>query len=613
MEKNNNAQEIQIVDFNDFNDLLNKILQIKIRNFDGFSASEIINNIKQELSHETFDELYDLIDDIKISFYKSLKNEKEHLKKRKLQGTDVNDSDLLMQLENDFKLIYNNIKEKNKTIIDEIQKQKEQNFYEKQKVLEKFKDFIKNDTFSEKGFINFYKEIVNQYFEPVLLNEKQQKEHDQNFRQLNSDLYYKLKENLNILKDFIEFNKTLKINVLKTLDNLIEKSNKVYYLLKNLQEAIRKWQIFDINFSDLTEEFSELLNELNELNGKFKKIALNIYERYEKVKEEERVNLQAKTILCEMAEAILENNYTSTGEWKKAERQIIDLQNRWKTIGQIPLSYEITINNRFRQAIEKFYQKKNHFLAELSKEEEKNLALKQKILERVEKLKDSTDWKNTTNEIIKLQEEWKKIGKVPYHEHQTLEKRFREACDTFFKRKKQHFENIKNILQDNLEKKQELLKKVKNFNISGNIDDDLERIRKIQKEWGEIGPVPQKDQYLLQEEYKNSLQKLLDKLNLDDIQKAILFLKFKVDEITKQIPNPIKWIQIERNKLANQLFKLENEIKVIENNICFFAKSKMADEIVKNFTERVESIKKERVIIKEQIKFLDQCLKDLNK
>src|SRR5690606_7833217 len=112
---------------------------------------------------------------------------------------------------------------------------------------------------------------------------------------------------------------------------------------------------------------------------------------------------------------------------------------------------------RFKDLRNHFYRQKNNFFKQLNKEKAENLLLKEQLCEKAEAIKDSGEWNKTTNELIRLQGEWKKVGPVPEKSSDEVWKRFRAACDAFFNRKEEHFKGQKNEQEDNLNKKKELI------------------------------------------------------------------------------------------------------------------------------------------------------------
>jgi len=107
----------------------------------------------------------------------------------------------------------------------------------------------------------------------------------------------------------------------------------------------------------------------------------------------------------------------------------------------------------FRGACDAFFEKKRAFYQVIREKFDVIAAKKQAIISKLEALKDSTDWKVTTEKVLRLQEEWKKLGSAGQRKEQKLWREFRSLCDAFFENKKKHFENEDKANIENLELK----------------------------------------------------------------------------------------------------------------------------------------------------------------
>ncbi len=206
-----------------------------------------------------------------------------------------------------------------------------------------------------------------------------------------------------------------------------------------------------------------------------------------------------------------------------------------------------------------------------------------------------------------MEENW---SCVPRKDSDAIWQRFRTACNEFFDRKAKHFSSLESLLEENYSKKESILNALENFEFSDNPNEDLIRIKELQKEWFEIGPVAEKYQENIQNRYKKAIQKLFDNLKIDENKKQIINFKLKIDNILTQ-SNAKEKLQIERNFLVKQLHKLENDIVVLENNIGFFSKSKNAENLINDFLKKVEEGRKQIETLKEQIKYIDEVSKKI--
>jgi len=222
---------------------------------------------------------------------------------------------------------------------------------------------------------------------------------------------------------------------------------------------------------------------------------------------------------------------------------------------------------------------------------------------QAEALKDSEDWRNTTDSLIALQKEWKEVGPVPAKFSDKIWKRFRNACDAFFNKKSEHFANIGEKQEENLKKKKELIDKVKNYDYGDDNKENLETLKEFQRQWMETGHVPIKLKDKVQSEFRQAIDEQFEKLNISKKVKSTLSFRSKIENL-KGAPNAGNIIQKEKNILANKIKFLEGDIKVLENNIGFFASSKKADVLKAEFEEKIEKARNEIQVLREKMKIL---------
>ena len=264
--------------------------------------------------------------------------------------------------------------------------------------------------------------------------------------------------------------------------------------------AFRKLQ----DLHDQWRETGPVANEYKEaLWERFKEASTRInkqhQEYFEKLKEEQRHNLELKTELCVKVEELSSEILTTRKEWNKASERLIEIQKVWKTIGFAPQKDNARIYERFRNACDKFFEQKREFYEQLKTEMDTNLQLKTEICEQAESLQESEQWKKTTDELIALQKRWKEIGPVPRRYSDAVWKRFRAACDRFFERKSAHFSGVDAQHEENLQAKLALLTEMEAADIS---EGGFEMIKEFQRRWNEIGFVPLRQKDEVQQRYR---------------------------------------------------------------------------------------------------------------
>jgi len=307
--------------------------------------------------------------------------------------------------------------------------------------------------------------------------------------------------------------------------------------------------------------------------------------------------------LCEKADELISVIPDTPRKWQEKTNQINDLFKIWKTIGFAPKKVNNEVWNRFRGALDTFFSNKKEFFRKYKDQQKENYNEKLNLCLQAEALKDSEDWRGTTDALINLQNEWKKIGPVPTKFSDKIWKRFRQACDHFFNRKSTHFANIGNHQNQNLKEKKELIEEIKNHNYSDDNKENLEILKGFQRKWMEIGHVPIKHKDKMQGEFRKTIDNQFDILNISQKAKSTLSFRTKIENI-KNTKNADNIIQKERIFLTNKIKNLEADIQVLENNIGFFASSKKADILKAEFEEKIDKARNEIGILKEKMRIL---------
>ncbi len=583
-------------------DISEVIMKYPVIDYSSLEKQELIDKFKELLSQANIAQIKNEVEQIKTHFYKKLKQENDELKKKFLEEGGNNEDfqpkeDLLEPV---FKELYNAYRDKRQELIEEIEKQKKDNYQKKLDIIEKINELTTKPE-SLKTTMDEFHELNLHWKEVGVVPQQFVKDIYNKYNLVRDNFYNWLNLNKEARDYDLKRNLEAKIELCERAEQLIIEEN-VVKALGQLQILHERWREIGTVYPDKKEQIWERFKEATH------KIHKNHQDFFLKRREEEDNNLKAKTILCEIAEEISGKIYTRYKDWEEATKQMIDLQQRWRTIGMVPKIENADIYKRFRLALDQFFAAKKEYYGQKNDEENKNLQLKTDLCIRAEALKDSNDWKRTTFEIINLQKEWKKIGPVARKDSDAIWQRFRAACNEFFDRKTKHFSSIESLLDENLTKKEQLLQSFENFEFSESPEQDLIKVRQLQKEWFEIGPVAESHQEDIQSRYKKAVQNLFGNLKIDEKKKNVLSFKLKIDSLLNT-PNSKEKLQLERTNIAKQLHKLENDLKVLENNIGFFSKSKNADNLISDFSKKIDEGRKQADALKEQIQYIDNLIK----
>ncbi len=408
---------------------------------------------------------------------------------------------------------------------------------------------------------------------------------------------------------YIKINKELRdLDLKKNLNMKLELCEKAEELLlepkiakahAKLQDLHDRWREIGPAVFEKKEEIWERFKAATiQINTKFQ-------EHIDKIREQQEKNLEAKTFLCEKVEEIAQGEYTTRKEWKAASDQVIKIQGLWKGIGFVPKKHNKQIYDRFRAGCDAFFARIREFYDKADAERMENLQKKTDLCVQAESMTESTEWRKTTDFYIKLQQTWKEIGPVPAKYSDKIWKRFRKACNTFFEAKNEFYNSRKTAEQDNLKAKQDLIEKIKQVDTKSDKSKAIEALKAYQKEWTQIGHVPYDKKDTIYKEYRDLLDAKFGEMNMD--AKHASELKFN-DKLTafKDASNSEELIDNEIGNLRRKIEKLEGDIKVWENNLGFFANTKNAENMLKDFKKKIERSKQQVAEYRKQIKQLSE-------
>lgn len=476
---------------------------------------------------------------------------------------------------------------------------KEKNLEAKYEVIEGIKDLLNrqeslNDTFQE------FRDLQQKWRDigPV----PQNKLHDlwETFHLHVENFYNYIKIN-NELRDLdLKKNFDLKVDLCEKAESLMLEPSPVK-AFKSLQTMHDQWR----------EVGPVPHDKRDELWDRFKaataKINLRQQEHFESLKNQLKKNLEAKTELCEKAESLLEKELASPKEWEEKSKQLIDLQQVWKTIGFAPKKENNLVYERFRNACDTFFNNKRDFFKTYKDDQQNNLQLKTELCIQAEAMKDSQDWKKATDEYIRIQKRWKEIGPVPRKQSDVIWKRFRQACDYFFNRKKDFFSHIDEAQDTNLKAKEAIITELNAFELKDDSEQCFEALQEFQRRWSDIGFVPIKEKERITQEFRNLINQKFDHLNLNEVDKNLQKFRNKLEnwKTNEQFNEKVGQ---ERNKIILKLKQLEGDIVLWENNIGFFAKSKNSDALVRDFQHKIDSGKRNISLLNKKLDLIDEML-----
>ncbi len=575
--------------------------------YEGMSREELVARLEELVKEEDITKIKDAVAQIKVLFLK-LNKEFKHEAYRKLAAeTAETDGDTQEEaaveipddeIEKRYKAAFQIYKQGRVKFNEEQEKIKLKNLEIKNQILEELKELINSEETLKKTYDEF--KVLQERWKTIgMVPKTEVNTLWQNYHFLVEKFFDKVKINKELKDLDLKKNLEAKINLCEKAEELVLEDS-IIKSFKQLQQYHEEWKeigpVPQDKKDELWDRFRSATDQINERRRAY----------YSQIQESMEQNYAAKLILCEKAEQVLSVEPDSIKAWQDATNQITELLQVWKTLGPAPKKQNNEIWARFKNSLDGFFKSKKEYYNKLKEQQMHNYNLKLDLCVQAEALRNSTNWRNTTRELIDMQNEWKKIGPVPRKLSDKVWKRFRSACDEFFTAKSEYFKNVTGHEEENLKLKLELIEKVKAFEIGENRNEAVETLKDFQRQWMEIGHVPIKEKEKIQTEFRTLVNKHFEKLKIDSISMGAMNYKNRLDRMTKDAPDAGRIINKERNYIQGKMQQLQEDIKLWENNIGFFADSKTANLLKQEFEKKIEQARQELQMLQTKLSLIIQ-------
>jgi len=562
------------------------------------SLDEVIDRLKS-ISESDCQITKQELDNLKQAFYKLHTAEQEEAKKKFIENGGAEEDFLPVpdDKENQFKDILTVIKEKRNKNAEELDKVKEQNLQIRNSIIAKLKEMVDSPEQANKSY-NEFRKLQQQWNETKVIPQEYANELWKNY-QLYIEKFYDILKLNNEFREY-DFKKNL---VIKTrLCEIAEKLSEE----KDIISAFHQLQKLHQEFRDTGPVAKELRESIWQ---RFKTASTVINRRhqqhFEELKEEEQHNLDQKTVICEIIEAIEWETLKTFSAWDEKTQEIIALQNKWKTIGFVPKKMNAKIFERFRKDCDEFFKKKGEFFKSLKENMNANLAKKRELVKKAEELKDSTDWKVTADLLTKLQKEWKTIGPVSKKYSDAVWKQFITACDFFFDQKNKANNSQHSVELQNLEQKKAIIDKLNALDENATDDEASDLVHSLISEWNGIGHVPFKEKDKIYEQFHSKIDELFNRFHISASNKSLSNFKTAITA-----NGGVQALIRERDKLSRNYENMKNELQTYENNLGFLSSSsKNGSSLLTEINRKAERLKADLELALQKIKIINEQIK----
>ena len=500
-----------------------------------------------------------------------------------------------------FDAVFAIYKEKKEQIAEEIERQKQANLEAKLAILDKLRELISSEESLKKTYDEF-RALQEEWRKIGVVPKSESNSLWQNYHFLVEKFFDKVRINRELRDLDMKKNLESKIELCEKAEELLLEPN-VMKSFKELQRLHDKWKEIGPVPSEFKEEIWDRFRTATE------KINARRREYYDKLHEELQSNFESKKALIEKLREIIENPADSIKEWENRTNSVNELFNIWRSIGPAPRKVNDLVWSEFKSLMDQFFKQKAEYFSRIKEQQMHNYNLKLDLCMQAEALMNSTDWKNTTQELIKLQEAWREIGPVPRRHSDKIWKRFRSACDHFFRAKEAYFDGIRQKEKENLRLKEELIKQVEEYPYTDDKAENLKVLKEFQRKWVEIGFVPFQEKERLQAAFRKAINQQLDKLKINPMEMDDSVYRSRIEH-SKDTPEGQKAIIREINFLQGKINKMTEDVTLWENNLGFLANSKNAEILRQEFEKKIDKTRQEIKFMEAKVKFLRE---ELNK
>lgn len=560
------------------------------------TKQEVVERLK-EIAASDEAPVKDEIDLLKTVFYKLHIAEREARLKEYIDGGGNPETYQVVpdQDEETFKAQMAVIREKRAQIMQQQEAEKQANLEKKLEIIEKIKAMATSPDEAGKSY-NEFKELQQQWKDIKNVPADKANELWRNYQLYVEQFYDLLKLNSEAREYDFKKNLEMKTKLCEAAEKLADEED-VISAFHQLQELHQQYR-----------EIGPVAKELREeVSARFKAASTVINKRhqqhFEDLRAKEEENLARKTALCEKVEELGKAENKGAADWEKRSKEIIDIQNEWKTIGFAPQKMNVKIFERFRAACDDFFGRKAEYFKALKVTFSENIEKKKALVEKAQALADSTDWKATSDKLIALQKEWKTVGMVPKKLGDQLWQEFLGACNKFFEARNAAGAGQRNEEHANLEKKKGIIEQLKAL-AENAAEATKEKVQALTEEYNKVGHVPYKEKDKLYEAYHEVLDRIYKELNISTKRRRLNDFKANIKNVAKRGEEAL---DNERGRLARRFEQLKQEIQTYENNLGFLnASSKKGNSLIDEMNRKVQHLRDDLELVRQKIKAIDE-------
>lgn len=296
--------------------------------------------------------------------------------------------------------------------------------------------------------------------------------------------------------------------------------------------------------------------------------------------------------------------------------EVRDFQQKWRVVGQIPVTEIVEINKEYNNSIEQFYDLLKINIELRDYDFKKNLEAKTALCEEAERLETNPDVVVAFRRLQQLHEEWAQIGPIAKDLREALWNRFKAASTIVNRNHNTHFETLKKEEESNLLKKTALCERLDAISYDAlksvsDWDKQTKEVLALQAEWKTIGYCSKKTNEEIYERYRTACNSFFDKKReffktLLDVQNENLKKKQALVAKAEELKESTDWAQT--TKVYVELQKEWKTIggvprKYVESvwkqftTVCNYFFDRKEENFKSQRTEETENLQKKEAVI----------------
>ncbi len=589
---NSNAEESEDETLKERND-------IPMQDYNTFSLDALVDELKKLINIDKVMSVKDHIEEIKKAFllhYNHLLEEKKE--EFNASNQDPNEEfEYHSPLKSKFDEYYNVFREKRNAHFKHLQTNLKSNLENRLAIVEELKELI-NPQENIKDTLKHFNDLRDRWRNAGAIP-KDKYNHVWNNYHFHVENFYDYLHLDREARDLdFKYNLEQKQKIISRVEALVNETD-ITKSFRELQDLHRIWKE---DIGPVSKEHRDAIwNKFSELT---KKIHDKREVLFESQRANEQQNLEVKKEIIAKIEVLGTEKVNSHSQWLVQIQKVEALRNEFFAAGKVPSEVNEETWASFKTAVRNFNSFKNSFYKDIKKDQNDNLNKKMALVAKAKELQESTDFAATTPIMKQIQEEWKQIGHVPKKYSDKIWKEFKDACNHYFDKLKEHKseENVDEVAA--FDNKKAYLDTLRNYQLTGDHKTDLDAIKLHIETWKGFGKVPFTRRHI-EGKFNKILDALFDKLSLSKKETDMMRFSNRIDSLSES--NDSRKLDNEKIFLMRKIEEVQNEIFQLENNIQFFTNTKNA----KKENSIVLEVRKNIAIHKESLAVWKDKLKQL--